>query len=86
MWLCGLRWWWRWGSAFENMRQERGLGAKSHENEHDGSIWRVLCEIVPVEGDEGMWFGCEVEVVVVVVVGLCVCKHEAGEGAGGQNP
>jgi hypothetical protein len=35
-----------------------------------------------VEGDGGRWWGGVNE--VVVVVGLRVHKHEAGEGAGGQ--
>jgi len=75
-----MRWWWWWGWAFANTRQERGLGAKNHETERDGSISGALCETV-VEGDRGMWCGCAVE--VVVGVGLCVRKREAGEGAGG---
>jgi hypothetical protein len=59
-------------------------GAKSHETERDGSVLGVPHKNV-IGGDGGRWWHCVVE-VVVVVVGLCVCKHEVGEGAGGQIP
>jgi hypothetical protein len=36
-----------------------------------------------VDGDGGKWWGGTNE--VVMVVGPRVCKHETGEGAGGQN-
>jgi hypothetical protein len=63
--------------------EERGLGAKYHETERDGSISGAPCEKA-VEGDEGRWWHSVDE--VVVVVGLRVRKREAGEGAGGQKP
>jgi hypothetical protein len=82
---CGavvrLRWWWEWGSAFANARQERELGAKTHETERDGSISGAPCEM-EVEGDGGRWWD-EVD-KVRVAVGLCVRKREAREGAGVQ--
>jgi hypothetical protein len=56
------------------MRQERGLGAKSHETKHDGTIWGAPCKTV-VEGDGGMWCSCAVE--VGVGVGLCIGKCKA---------
>ena len=37
------------------------------------------------EGDGGRQWR-DVDEVVVVVVGLCICKYEAGEGARGQKP
>jgi hypothetical protein len=63
------------------VRQERGLGSKSDETEHDGSILGALCETA-VEGDGGRWW-CGMD-EVVAVVGLHVCKHEAGEGLGAK--
>ena len=62
----GMRWirWW-WGSAFANTRRERGLGAKSNETKHDGSISGAPYETV-VEGNRGRWWD-EVDKVVVVV-------------------
>ena len=42
------RWWW--GRTFANTRQERGLGTKNHETEHNGSILGAPCEMT-VEGD-----------------------------------
>jgi hypothetical protein len=76
-----IRWWWWWGSAFANARRERGLGAKSDETEHDGSVSGTPYETA-AEGDGGRWWD-EVDRVVVVVE-LCVRKREAGEGAGVQ--
>jgi len=58
-------------------------GAKSDEIERDGSISGAPCETT-VEGDGGRWWD-EVD-DVVVVVGLCVRKCEAGGGAGRPNP
>jgi hypothetical protein len=55
-----------------------GLGAKNHKTEHNGSVSGVPCETA-VEGNGGRWWGCVNE--MVVGVGLCVCKREAGEGA-----
>jgi hypothetical protein len=59
-----------------------GLGAKSDETERDGSVSGTPCETA-VEGDGGRWWD-EVD-EVVVVVGLCVRKREAGEGAGAKS-
>jgi hypothetical protein len=69
--------------VFANTRWERGLGAKSHKSECDGSIRGALCEAA-VEGDGGRWWD-EVD-EVVVVVGFWVPKHKAGKGVGGQIP
>ena len=68
---------------FANARWERGLGAKSNETEHDGLVSGAPCETT-VEGDGRRWWDEVDKVVVVVVVGFCVCKHKAGEGAGVQ--
>jgi len=57
-------------------------GAKSDEIERDGSISGAPCETT-VEGDGGRWWD-EVD-DVVVVVGLCVRKCEAGGGAGAKS-
>ena len=76
-----LRWWW--GCVSANTRQEVGLGAKSDKSERDGSIQGAPCKMA-VEGDGGWWWD-EVD-EVVVVVGLCVHKHEAGGGPGSQIP
>jgi hypothetical protein len=76
-----MRWWWRWGSVFANTRQERGLRAKTHKTERDGSVLGVLCETVVEDNGGRRWD--EVD-EVVVVVGLCVCKREAGEGIGAK--
>jgi hypothetical protein len=65
------------------MRQERGLGAKSNETECDGSVSGTPCETA-VEGDGVRWWD-EVD-EVVMVVGLCVHKHEAGGGGLRPNP
>ena len=67
---------------FANTRQERGLGAKNHEIEHNGSISGAPCK-KEVEGNEGRWWGGMNE--VVMVVGPRVCKCEVAEGAGCQN-
>jgi hypothetical protein len=39
-----MRWWWWWGRALANARRERGLGAKYHKTERDGSVSGVPCE------------------------------------------
>jgi hypothetical protein len=58
-----------------------GAGAKSNKTERDGSVLGAPCETT-VEVDGGRWWdGVD---KVVVVVGLCVRKREAGEGAGVQ--
>ena len=57
-------------------------GAKSDETERDGSVSGVPCETV-VEGDRGRWWD-EVD-KVVVVVGVCVRKHEAGGRDGAKS-
>jgi hypothetical protein len=49
-----MKWWWRWGRVFANARRERGLGAKNHETEHDGSISGAPRETT-AEGDGGRW-------------------------------
>jgi hypothetical protein len=77
-----IQWWWQCGCAFANTRQERGLGAKNHETEHNGSISDAPCETT-VEDDGGRWWGGTNE--VVVVVGPRIHKHEAQEGAGVKN-
>jgi hypothetical protein len=59
--------------VFADMRQERGLGAKNTETEHNGSILGAPCETM-VEGDGGRWWGRTNE--VVVVVGLRVRKRK----------
>jgi hypothetical protein len=63
--------------------RREGLRAKSHETERDGSVSGALCKMA-VEGNGGRWWD-EVD-KVMVVVGLCIHKHEAGEGAGGPKP
>ena len=55
-----------------------GLGAKNHKTKHNGSVSGVPCETA-VEGNGGRRWGCVNE--MVVVVGLCVHKRKAGEGA-----
>jgi hypothetical protein len=64
-------------------KREAGGGseAKSNKTERDGSVSGAPCETAP-GGDGGRWWD-EVD-KVVVVVGLCVRKREAGEGAGLQ--
>ena len=42
------------GAGHSQTQQERGLGAKNHETEHDGSISGALCETT-VDGDGGRW-------------------------------
>ena len=64
---------------FANARQEGGLGAKSRGSKRNGSIWGAPWQMA-VEDDGGRWCGCAVE--VVVVVGLCIRKREAGGGPG----
>jgi hypothetical protein len=59
------------------------LGAESDESERDGSIRGAPCQTA-VEGDGGWWWD-EVD-EVLVVVGLCVRKREAGGGPGSQIP
>ena len=59
-----------------------GLGAKSDETERNGSVSGTPCETA-VEGDGVRWWD-EVD-KVVVVVGLCIRKCEAGGGLG-PNP
>jgi hypothetical protein len=59
-----------------------GAGAKSDEIERDGSILGALCETT-VEGDGGRWWDKVDD--VVVVMGLCVHKCEAGGGAGAKS-
>ena len=76
------RWWW-WDSAFANMRWKRGLGAKSRETERDGSVLGAPHENA-IGGSGGRWCGCVVE--MVVVVGLCARKREAGGGPGAKSP
>jgi hypothetical protein len=78
-----MRWWWWWGCSFANARRERGLGAKNHETERDGSISGAPCETA-VEGDGGRWWRGADE--VGLGLGLRIRKREAGEGAGGQKP
>jgi hypothetical protein len=77
----GMRWmwWWWWGPLHLQMQGRRGLGAKSHKYKCDGLIWGAPCQMV-MEGDGGRWCSCAVE--VVVIVGLCVHKCEAGGGWG----
>ena len=67
---------------FANVRQEGGAGAKSDETERDGSVLGAPCETA-VEGDGGRWRD-EVD-KVMVVVGLCIRKHERGGGAGAKS-
>jgi hypothetical protein len=76
-----IRWWWLWVSV--RKREARGrAGAKSDETERNGSVSGVPCETA-VEGDGVRWWD-EVD-KVVVVVGLCVRKCEAGGGAGAKS-
>ena len=77
------RWWWWWDSAFANTRWKRGLGAKSRETERDGSVLGAPHENA-IGGGGGRWCGCVVE--MVVVVGLCARKREAGGGTGAKSP
>jgi len=70
------------GAARSQTRGRRGWGAKSDEIERDGSISGAPCKTT-VEGDGGRWWD-EVD-DVVVVVGLCVRKCEAGGGAGAKS-
>ena len=77
------RWWWWWDSAYANTRWKRGLGAKSRETERDGSVLGAPHENA-IGGGGGRWCGCVVE--MVVVVGLCARKHEAGGGTGAKSP
>jgi len=58
-----------------------GLGAKSNETEHDGSVSGTPHETA-VEGNGGRWWD-EVD-KVVVAGGLCIHKCEAGERGWGQ--
>jgi hypothetical protein len=58
-----------------------GAGGQNHKTKCNGSISGTPCETV-VEGDGGMWW-CGVD-EVVVVVGLHIQKHEAGEGLGAK--
>jgi hypothetical protein len=67
--------------VFTNARWEKGLGDKSDKTKRDGSVAGAPCETA-AEGDGGRWWD-EVD-KVVLVVGLCVHKREAGEGAGVQ--
>ena len=61
---------------------ERGLEAKSHKTEQDGSVLGVLCKTA-VEGDGGKcWCGVD---KVAVAVQSCVQQCEAGEGVGAKN-
>jgi hypothetical protein len=71
------RWWWWWGCMFTNVRQERGLGAKNHETEHDGSILDTLCKMT-AEGDGGRWWGGANKVVVVVGLAFANTRCERG--------
>jgi hypothetical protein len=66
------------GALRLQMRGRRGAGAKSDKTERDGSVSGMPCETA-VEGNGGRWWD-EVG-KVVVVVGLCVRKCEAGVGA-----
>jgi hypothetical protein len=59
-----------------------GLGAKPDETECNGSVLGTPCEAA-VEGDGVRWWD-EVD-EVVVVVGLCIRKHEAGGRAGAKS-
>jgi hypothetical protein len=77
-----IRWWWWWASAFANARREKGRGSKSDKTKRSGSVSGAACETA-AEGDGERWWH-EVD-RVVVVVGLCAHKREAGEG-GGPNP
>ena len=61
--------------------QMRGLRAKTHKTERDGSVLGEPCETT-VEGKGRRWWD-EVD-KVMVAVGLCVRKREAGEGPMGQ--
>jgi hypothetical protein len=83
--------WWRCGDADEMVvvvgrcvcKREAGggLGAENHETERDSSFLGAPCETT-VKGDGGRWW-CGAG-KLVVVVGLCVRKCEAGEWAGDQ--
>ena len=64
-------------------KREAGGGLGPNKTERDGSVSGTPYETV-VEGNGGRWWD-EVD-KVVVVVGLCVRKWEAGGRAGGQNP
>ena len=66
---------------FANARQEKVVKAKIAKLNCWGSILSAPLEI-GVKISEGRWYGGAGE--VVVVVGLCICKCEAGEGAKGQ--
>ena len=77
-----MRWWW-WGCAFANTRLERGLGAKSHETERDGSVSGAPWETA-VEGDGGRWWGGVDE--VVAAARCCVRQCKAEEGLGPKKP
>jgi hypothetical protein len=71
------------GCCVRKRKAGGGLGAKHRKNERNSSVLGAPCETA-VEGDGGRWW-CGVG-KLVVVVGLCVRKCEAGEWAGGQKP
>ena len=60
-----------------------GLGAKYPKLSHCGSVSVLTCHTA-MEGGKGRWWGGFYE--MMVVVGWCVCKHEAGKGLGGRIP
>ena len=77
-----MRWWWQWGVAFANGRQENNLRAKNLKSSHRGLISGALSEMGMNVGGVRQCGG--MDEVVVVVVQHCVRKCEAGEVAEGQ--
>ena len=77
-----MRWWWQWGIAFTNGRQENNLRAKNLKSSHRGLISGALSEMGMNVGGVRQCGG--MDEVVVVVVGRGVRKCKAGEGAEGQ--
>ena len=78
-----MRWWWRWGIAFANVRQERGVWAKKSKPSRRGSILGAPYKTAKGDCAEG-WCGGVYE--VVAGVGLCACEMRGREGVLGQNP
>src|ERR1700734_3878497 len=76
-----MGWWWWWDVAFANASGRRGWGAKKPKLRCLGSISGAPSE-VGVGSSGGRW--CDGADEVVVVVGRCVPKREAGEGTEGQ--
>jgi hypothetical protein len=77
-------WWWWWGIMFANVRQEMGLRGNMVKLSCWGSISGAPLKM-GVEISGGRWCSGADEVVVVVMVGCCICKHAVGEGVEGQN-